>query len=271
MNDDDLSFLIALVKQASGISLTPEKKYLLESRLQGVARSHSMADIGELVSTMRRTKDKAMMDQVVEAMTTNETMFFRDTKPFEQLKSDILPHLLEHKKAGEKLRFWSAACSNGQEPYSLVLTFLENQAKLGGHGFEILATDIAPKVIKKAGEGHYSQFEVQRGMPITMLLKYFTQGEGNSWTVKDDVKKYIQFKVMNLMDSFLSMGKLDMILVRNVLIYFDDEMKADIVNRMHSILNPGGILMVGSSESVTRFTDKYEGFKQMPGVFQKAA
>lgn len=269
MTDDDLNFLIDLVKKMSGISLTPEKKYLLETRLQGVARSHSLSDISELVKRIRGSFDQSLKDEVVEAMTTNETMFFRDTKPFDQMKNTIVPYLVENKRAGEKLRFWSAACSNGQEPYSMVLTFLENQGILGGHSFEIAATDIAPKVIKKAKDGFYTQFEVQRGMPITMLLKYFNQQEGNSWQVKDEFKRLIQFRVMNLMDSYLSMGKLDMILVRNVLIYFDDEMKKDIVERMHSILNPGGVLMVGSSESVNRFTDKYESFDAMPGVFKK--
>ncbi len=270
MTPQELDFLIVMIKEMSGISLGPEKQYLLESRLQTVARKHSFSTISEMVNEIRVMKDKKLSADVVEAMTTNESMFFRDTKPFDQIKNALLPHFLEHKKPGEEIKLWSAACSNGQEPYSVALTFLENPGKMGGHPFKITASDIAPKVVNKAQDGYYTQFEVQRGMPITMLLKYFDQQEGNHWKIKDEVRKYIQFKVLNLLDSYLSIGKVDMILCRNVLIYFEDELKKDIVERMHRQLHPHGVLMIGSSESITRITDMYKLHGGMNGVYVKA-
>ena len=267
MNADDIQFLIEKVKAKSGIALTPEKSYLLETRLQPVARSSGFDDISGLVAAMRKGGDSSLEGKVVEAMTTNESMFFRDNKPFEALKEFVLPRMVEHKKTG-KLRIWNAACSNGQESYSTIMTLLENPQKMGTlTSFEIIGTDIAPKVVEKATAGTYTQFEVQRGMPITLLLKYFDQREGNEWQVKESLKKHVQYRVMNLLDSYMTLGKFDIVMCRNVLIYFEDEIKKQILEKIHKLLPPHGVLFVGSSETVHRVTDVFEPVAGKSGLY----
>lgn len=203
ISPSNLNFLLSLIKNASGIHLTEEKIYLLETRLLPVAKKHHHASLDAFITHLRGHADKAIETEIIEAMTTNESSFFRDIKPFEQFRDCVLPYLKKHMPNRKHLRIWSAACSTGQEPYSIAMTLLET-AKQHGFTFEILATDIASHVVKKAEEGLYTQFEVQRGVPITMLIKYFTK-ENDCWRIKEEVRKTVRFQQCNLVENFANL------------------------------------------------------------------
>jgi chemotaxis protein methyltransferase CheR len=190
------------------------------------------------------------MAEVTEAMTTNESSFFRDGKPFEQLRQIVLPKLRENAGARRTLRIWSAACSNGQEPYTIAMTLLEDAAKNPGWKYDIVATDLAAKVVEKARLGIYSQFEAQRGMPIQLLLKYFAANPDTSWQVKEELRSMVQFRTQNLLEDFAALGTFDLIFCRNVLIYFDEPTKAATIDRLSTRLQPSGFLFLGSTESI---------------------
>jgi chemotaxis protein methyltransferase CheR len=268
MTPDEFNFLAALIKKRSGLALTEDKRYLLETRLQPIARDIGLNTISELVNKLRSMPSEELLRNVTEAMTTNESMFFRDNRPFEQLKTILLPKLKEKNAMTRRLRFWNAACSNGQEPYSLAITLLEEQAKMLGWAYEIQASDLDTQVLKKAAEGIYSQFEVQRGMPIQLLLKYFTKEENNNWQLKPEIRKMVNFQQGNLLASFTNMGKFDIIMCRNVLIYFDDESKRDVMERLAACLNPHGYLFLGAAESCIGLTTKLRPMPDARGVFE---
>ncbi len=271
MTPEDFTFLAKEVKQRSGIALTEDKQYLLETRLQPLARKHELPDLAAYVQLLRsKPYDKEIYKELIEAMTTNESMFFRDTAPFDILRDQLLPVLTENNAITKKLRIWSAACSNGQEAYSVVMTLLENKLRFPGFNYEIVGTDIDKKVIEKAAEGIYTQFEVQRGMPITLLLKYFQQEDANRWQIKQEIRDMVKFNYLNLIESYMTMGKFDIIMVRNVLIYFEEELKRDILERMKQCLNPGGFLMLGSAETVIGVTDAFTPLEGARGVFTVA-
>lgn len=251
----DFEFLSGLLKQRSGLALTVDKGYLIETRLLPVAKANGLGDVKALVVQMRNQPNGPLVAQVVESMTTNESMFFRDTKPFDQLKQVILPAL---KAAGRNsIRIWSAACSTGQEPYSIAMTLKEEMAKYPAMTVDIYATDLADKVLERGRSGIYSQFEVQRGLPITMLMKYFDQRPGNMWEIKPDLKKMVRFAPANLLTSFAALGRFDIIFCRNVLIYFDGPTKADVLNRMAAIMQPPGYLFLGGAESTLGITQRF--------------
>lgn len=264
MRPEDFEYLATLLKQRSGIALTPDKQYLLETRLQPILSHFGCGQITDLISRLKLKSEETLIREVVEAMTTNESMFFRDIKPFEQLRRIVFPEL---KKKGGKIRIWSAACSNGQEPYSIAISILEEKNQLSGLSFEILASDLDTKVIKKAQEGLYTQFEVQRGLPITMLLSYFTQEANNSWRIKEHVKGMVKFRQLNLLDSYALMGKFDIIMCRNVLIYFDDATKRDILRKLSAQLNPGGYLFLGSAETILGHSDELKPLENERGIY----
>ncbi len=264
----DFDFLCNLIKQKSGISLSEDKAYLLESRLMPVVKKYELQDITGLVKRLQLRNEEDLITQVIEAMTTNETSFFRDNKPFMQFKEHVIPHVIEHNTA-KSLKIWSAACSTGQEPYSLAMTLLEEKGKMPGFDFSITATDIDKTILNKAAEGVYSQFEVQRGLPIQMLIKYFAQQEsyGEKWCIKDEVKSIIRFNYLNLLDSY-PLAKYDVILCRNVLIYFEPEVKAKILDKLADCLTPNGLLFLGSSETIMGLTDRLEIFNGCMGLFK---
>lgn len=268
MRPEDFEFLAGLLKQRSGIALTPDKQYLLETRLQPILSSLDCKAIPDLIQKLRiDSKNDALIREVIEAMTTNESMFFRDIKPFEQLKKTIFPEL---KKKGGHIKIWSAACSNGQEPYSIAISILDEKNNLAGMTFDILATDLDTKVIKKAQEGLYTQFEVQRGLPITSLLANFSQEANNNWRIKEHVKKMVKFRQFNLLDSFLLLGKFDVIMCRNVLIYFDDPTKREILKKLSQALNPDGYLFLGSAETIISLSDDLKPLGNERGVYVRA-
>ena len=250
MTPDELTFMINLLKERSGLTLTPEKAYLLESRLNPIARAKGLDNLSALIAQLKSNPPKDLLVEITEAMTTNESSFFRDGKPFEDFKNIILPAVMEQAGSRKDLRLWSAACSTGQEPYTLSVTWLEEAAKHPGYTLKLLGTDLAQKVVDKAIKGQYSQFEVQRGMPIKTLVKYFKPQEDTSWIAGDQLKAMIDFKTANLLENLTGFGKFDIIFVRNVLIYFDEPTKAKVIDALCNQLEPKGFLFLGSTEVI---------------------
>lgn len=266
MDRDDLLFVCDLVRKRSGIVLGEDKAYLLESRLLPVARSFSHADIHALVQAMRRQPADAVVTAVVEAMTTNESSFFRDSKPFDLFRTVVLPKIMAANDASRRIRIWSAACSTGQEPYTLAICLREEAAKLAGWDVEIVASDLAQKVIDKAGEGVYSQFEIQRGLPIQILMKYFTQAEDGCWAVKPEIRNIVTFRRQNLLEDFSGLGRFDVVFCRNVLIYFDDSTRKQVLQGIHRLLPSGGALCLGSSETTAAAGPIFKPYDGAAGV-----
>ena len=266
MNSADFTFIAAFLKDRSGLIITPDKLYLLETRLGAILREHQLADLSALVEALRQAGPSKLKDKVVDAMTTNETSFFRDSHPFDTLKKSLIPALIERRATARTLRIWSAACSTGQEPYSLAMTLKDHFPILGAWKVEIVATDISPSVLEKAREGVYSTFEVQRGMPIQMLIRHFDQIDQH-WRIKPELRNNISFRSANLLDDFSALGMFDIILCRNVLIYFDQPTKTRILNAMAKRLAPEGALLLGGAESVFGLCDAFQNLPGLKGVY----
>lgn len=250
MQAQDFQYLSDIIKQRSGLALSDDKAYLIESRLLPIARTHNLPDIAQLCNLIRSRPNEVLLTEITEAMTTNESSFYRDIKPYEALRDIVFPMIMARSSAHKSMRIWSAACSTGQEPYTISMCIKEDAAKLAGWNFDIIATDLAKKVVDKAKEGIYSQFEAQRGLPIQMLLKYFSSLPDTSWQIKDSIRSMVQFKLQNLLADYSALGKFDIIFCRNVLIYFDDQTKAQITEKMARSLTVGGIIIIGSTESL---------------------
>ena len=265
---DEFKLLSDLLKKRSGIALTEDKHYLLESRLLPIARSRELQDISQLCAKVRSQPSEELLSEITEAMTTNESSFFRDIKPYEQLRNIVFPMITKAVPAQKRLRIWSAACSTGQEPYTISMCIKEDAAKMPGWSFDIVATDLAKKVIDKAKLGIYSQFEAQRGLPIQMLIKYFTSLPDTSWQLKDDIRNMVDFKTKNLLEDYSALGKFDIIFCRNVLIYFDDDTKAQITQKMAKSLQPHGLLILGSTESIVDPTGLFTPFEEFRGAYK---
>ena len=269
MTGADFAFIAALLKERSGLIITPDKLYLLETRLAFLLREHSLSGLPALADLLRQPGAQALRDRVVDAMTTNETSFFRDSHPFDTLRKSVIPGLIERRAAARALRIWSAACSTGQEPYSLAMMLKDHFPILGGWNLEIVATDISPSVLERAREGIYSTFEVQRGMPIQLLIKHFDQ-IGEQWQIKRELRKPIQFRAINLLDDFASLGQFDIVLCRNVLIYFDQPTKTRILTAISRRLAADGTLLLGGAESVFGLCDAFAGVAGLKGVYGHA-
>lgn len=262
----DFSYIAGLVKKGSGIFLPPDKYYLVESRLFPLIKKFGCADISELVSKSRTGPDAALLvDVIIESMTTNESSFFRDGRPFEQLKKIMVPTILSANPEQTDFKIWSAACSTGQEAYSIAMTILENREWQNKYKFSIDASDISQRVLDKASSGVYSQFEAQRGIPITMLLKYFKQ-EGENWTVVDKIRSMVTFSKINLTEPFVNRGPYDIVFCRNVLIYFENETKVRVLHQISKALKPNGMLVVGGTEAVMN-TDLFTMLGDNLGVY----
>lgn len=260
-------YIANLLKNESGLSISEDKIYLIESRLQPIARQNGIDTVEDLIVQIQRTSDRTLMHEVVQSMTTNETMFFRDNKPFERLRELVMPQLTKHHPERRHIRIWCSACSTGQEPYSVAITLQEESAKYMGYSFEIFATDLCEKALDKAKSASYTQFEVQRGMPIQLLIKYFQQLEGNLWQIKDEIRQKVRFNVHNLMEDASKYGKFDIIFCRNVLIYFDEATKREVLQRLVSVMNPPGYLLLGSAETVIGLSDRLSMLTEAPGVY----
>jgi len=268
MNKDNFNFLADLLLKKSGHLLSQEKGYLLDSRLGPIARKEGVASVDELVSAMRTRNDDRLNWAVTEAMTTNETFFFRDRTPFDLFKSEVIPHLVENRRPGVKARIWCAAASAGQEPYSISMILREERTALRGMQMDILASDISEKVIEKAKAGIYSQFEVQRGLPVQLLVKYF-QKQGDLWQVDPSLRQNILFKTFNLLENFGALGSFDVVFCRNVLIYFNQETKRDILNRIAKRMAPDGFLFLGAAETVLGLTNAFEPIAGKRGLYRR--
>ena len=267
MKVEDFELLSNLLKQRSGLVLTQDKSYLLETRLMPVARKHNMKTLEELCQDVRLKKTEALLSDITEAMTTNESLFFRDTKPFDLFKSKILPKLMEARASSRRIRIWSAACSSGQEPYSLAMLLKEDAAKLAGWRIEIVATDISAEMLSKAKAGLYTQFEVQRGLPITMLVKYFKQ-IGDKWQLDASIRSMVQYREFNLLSSPRTLGTFDVVFCRNVLIYFDQPTKKMVLENVSRQMPNDGLLFLGGAETVLGVTDDFKPVPGHRGIYQ---
>ena len=265
----DYEFLRKLLRERSGLDLSPDKQYLVESRLIPLARRVGLPGIAELVAKIKGGSD-ALTAEVVEAMTTNETFFFRDKIPFDHLRETILPALLEARANRHSLRIWCAASSTGQEPYSIAMCLKEFGPALAGWRIEILATDLSQGVLEKSRAGIFSQFEVQRGLPIQMLVKHFTQ-IGELWQLNADIRAMVQHRQLNLLQDFSHLGLFDVIFCRNVLIYFDQDTKVGIFDRLAKMLEPEGVLALGAAESVVGITDAFKPYPERRGLYRANA
>ena len=266
MNVSDFEIIAQILKERSGLALNRDKAYLLESRLNPVARKWNFSGFDELAQAVRNNADKALLVDVTEAMTTNESFFFRDQKPFEQFTDMVLPHLLQARAAKRSFRIWSAACSSGQEPYTLAMLLKEQADKLAGWRVEIVATDLSQEILDKAREGLYSQFEAQRGLPITLLIKYFKQA-GDRWQIDDSLRSMVKFQQFNLLDDLKPLGNFDVIFCRNVLIYFDSQTKTQVLDRIAGMLPPDGFLYLGGAETVLGTTNRFEIIRGQRGIY----
>lgn len=252
---DDYTFLCTLLRGTSGLALGAGKDYLLESRLPPVAKTYGYPSIAELISALRNRPHAELVKAVSDAMTTGETLFFRDTVPFEMLRASVIPRLADRcRREGRPLRIWCSAASTGQEPFSIAMLLAEMHPQLAGVRVELLATEYASHAINRARRGVFTQLEVQRGLPERLLRKYFVEGP-DGYRISDDIRRRVTFRELNLLASFRSLGQFDIVLCRNVLIYFDAATKKDVLERLAQALAPDGHLFLGATESAFGLTD----------------
>lgn len=260
-------FIRDFLKDHSGLVVTPDKMYLLETRLNPLARKLGYSSIDEMIGELQKNPKNPIGIDVSEAMNTHESLFFRDNAPFKLFKTTLLPELLKRRADKRKFRIWCAACSSGQEPYSLAMVLDELSGQLAGWRPEIIATDISKSVIKRAEEGRYSQFEVQRGLPVQLLVKHFTQ-EGEYWRLKDNIRSMVSFREFNLLDNPAPLGSFDIVMCRNVLIYFNIETKTQVLGSISRVLASDGVLFLGSAESTMGLTDEFWPVEAGRGVYK---
>jgi chemotaxis protein methyltransferase CheR len=266
MNPTDYEYLRKFLKDHSGLDLSADKQYLIESRLSPLARNAGLGDVGGLVQQMKGGSS-ALITQVVEAMTTNETFFFRDKVPFDHFRNSIMPEMLQARANRKSIRIWCAAGSSGQEPYSIAMCLKEMAASLAGWRVELLATDLSSEVIEKSKAGIYSQFEVQRGLPIQLLVKYFKQ-TGELWQINPEIRGMVQHRQLNLLHDFSQLGVFDVIFCRNVLIYFDQQTKINIFNRLAKVTASDGYFLLGAAESVVGLTEAFQPCLDRRGLYR---
>jgi chemotaxis protein methyltransferase CheR len=266
MSPSDYDYLRNLLKTRSGLVLGADKHYLVESRLLPVVRKAGLTDLAGLVVKLKGANVEPLIVEVVEAMTTNETFFFRDRIPFDHFRESIMPSLLAARARERRIRIWCAAASTGQEPYTLAICLKEMGKTLAGWNVEIVATDISMEALEKAKSGIYSQFEVQRGLPIMMLVKYFTQ-VGELWQLTPELRGMVQLKPFNLLQDLTRLGTFDVVFCRNVLIYFDQPTKTDVLERMARVIAPDGYLALGAAETVVGLTDSFKPFVDKRGIY----
>ena len=248
LSDTDLAFVCDLIRRRSAIVLNPTKRYLVESRLATLVRAGGHGDLTALVAALRRPSNTQLAEQVVDALTTNETSFYRDLRPFEMLRQHVLPALLQARATTRALTFWSAACSSGQEPYSLALLLLEHFPQLRTWNIRIIASDLSPTMLARAAAGSYSQLEVSRGLPAALLTKYFTP-RGRNWEIKPEVRSMVEFRTVNLAEPWGFLPPVDVLFLRNVLIYFDLATKQRALAQARQVLRPDGYLVLGGTET----------------------
>lgn len=270
IDERDYLYLKQILKERSGLALTDGKEYLLEGRLLPVARSLGFGSLAELVQHIRTSRSEIALTTVVDAMTTNETLFFRDSYPFTSLVSVMLPSLTAARAPEHTIRIWSTAASAGQEPYSIAMQIKEHPELSGGRPIEIVASDISSEMINRAEAGFYTDFEVRRGLSPNLLGKYFVR-EDAGWRIVPEIRRMVKFMRVNLLDHFDNLGLYDIVFCRNVLIYFDNNTKLDIVERIADRLRPDGFLVVGGAETLVGLTDRFRPCSEHRGLFQPSS
>jgi chemotaxis protein methyltransferase CheR len=270
VNPLEFDYLRRFLRERSGLVLAADRQYLVESRLLPVARRLGLADLGGLVQRLRSSQAEPVATEVVEAMTTNETFFFRDKIPFEHFRDTVMPALLAARAVQRRIRIWCAACSTGQEPYSLAMALKEMGSRIDGWRIEIVATDLSNEVLEKAKAGIYSHFEVQRGLPIQFLLRYFTQ-VGDTWQISPELRAMVQLRQLNLLGDFGHLGPFDLVLCRNVLIYFDQSTKVDVLDRLARVVEHDGYLVLGAAETVVGLSDHFRPLSERRGLYAPSA
>jgi chemotaxis protein methyltransferase CheR len=266
MTPEDFGYLRKLLKERSGLVLAPEKQYLAESRLLPLARRNGMHTLTELIAKLKTPQAATLASDVVDAMTTNETFFFRDKVPFEQFRDAIMPALLAARGREKRIRIWCTACATGQEPYSLAMALKGMGAALAGYKVQILATDLCAEVLERARAGIYSQFEVQRGLPIQQLVKFFSQ-IGERWQIAPEIRAMVQFRTLNLLADFKPLGTFDLVFCRNVLIYFDQPTKTAVLERIARQMPDDGFLVLGAAETVVGLTESFKPVADRRGLY----
>jgi chemotaxis protein methyltransferase CheR len=270
MTGPDYDHFCRLVRQRSGLVLTPEKAYLVSSRLAPVARAEGLATVAELLAVLRMGASETLMQQAVDVMATHESYFFRDAAPFEQLAEAVLPPLIAARQAQRTLRIWCAACSSGQEPYSVAMILMEMGYRLAGWKLEILATDMSEPILRKASAGLYNDFEVNRGLSPERQARWFKQ-EPDGWRVSPKLQQMVRFRPHNLLQGSAGLGVFDVIFCRNVLIYFDIETKRQILDHVSRAMAADGSLLLGSAETVLGVSSAVEPVPGLRGLYRPAS
>jgi chemotaxis protein methyltransferase CheR len=263
-------FISALVRNKSAIVLDEHKSYLVESRLSPIVRAHGLHSFQNLVDQLKKPSSIELVQEVVEAMTTNETSFFRDVHPFTALRRQVLPELISSRAKERRLTVWSNACSTGQEPYTVAMLLREHFPELAGWTVRIIATDICSKVLEKASSGEFNQTEVNRGLPAQYLLKYFSR-QGLKWSISDEIRTMVQFRPFNLVEPWSGIPPVDIIFLRNVLIYFDIDTKERILSSVHRTLRSDGYLFLGGAESTVGLDARFSREQSGSAVFYRPA
>lgn len=266
MNPSEYAAICGFVQKHSGIVLGDSKAYLIESRLAPIIQKFGLADMSALAEKLAFAPPD-LRDAVVDAMTTNESFFFRDNTPFELFEKKILPALSAARRGNGRMRIWCAAASTGQEPYSLAMILLAHKSLWSGLRVEIIGSDLSATALERARAGRYTQFEVQRGLPVQMLVEHFTQ-DGTDWVISQQVKDMVNYRELNLLEPLQSIGQVDVVFCRNVLIYFDVETKGQVLASVHNILRPDGYLLLGAAETMMGVSDKFERAEGERSLYQ---
>ncbi len=266
MTPHDYDYVRKILQERSGLVLGPDKQYLLESRLLPIVRKGGFSDLTGLIAALRAAPSSALVNTVVEGMTTHESLFFRDKLPFDNFRDVVMPALIEARQRTKFIRIWCAAAATGQEPYSLAMALKEMSVRLSGWRVEIFATDLSSDALERAKAGLYSQFEVQRGLPIQMLVKYFSKA-GERWQIAPEIRDMVTFRHANLLHDFSSFGLFDVVFCRNVLIYFDAAMKSSVLNRLARSVASDGYLLLGAAETVVGLSDAFRPLHNHRGVY----
>jgi chemotaxis protein methyltransferase CheR len=265
---DTISYVCTLVRQRSAIELDEAKAYLIEARLNPLAKRHGFASAGEMVAKLKTQPRHEIQQQLVEAMTTNETSFFRDIHPFDALRQQIIPSLLQRPLGNRKMSVWSAACSTGQEVYSIAMLLRDNFPDLCAGKVQLLATDISDEVLERARAGKFSQIEMNRGLPAAYLTRYFSRA-GLQWEISAQLRELISFSKLNFIESWPPLPQMDVVFLRNVLIYFSPATKRQILEKVRSVMAPHAVLFLGAAETTMNLDSAFERVQFNNQVFYR--
>jgi len=257
MTGEDFDYVRNFIRNESAIVLEAGKEYLVESRLLSLAQREKFSSLDDLFGRLRSNAPNGLHRKVLDAMTTNETSFFRDIHPFEALKKSVLPELMARRSKERPVTFWCGAASTGQEPYSVLMLISEHFPELLNWNFKFIATDLSSQVIERARAGLFSQLEVNRGLPASLLVKYFSR-QGDEWEIKEELRRHVEFRELNLIGEWGSLPPVDLVFMRNVLIYFDIETKKNILAKVRRLLRPEGYLLLGGAETTFNIDDAFD-------------